>query len=139
MKRGLEGGRGEKKTKKPSTILKLAGISKDVPLWKTRGSLITAKCQQKLLFVFGSQMRLWIELPKRAIDIILLVSARHRHGCSAKIFIRGREKAASKKALGQIELQAGFTNEQWNLEAGKFSAVTSFEVLYFLKREKNVR
>lgn len=121
MKRGWEGGEKRKQTKKnPSTILKLANISfssKDVPLWKTLGSLITAKCQQKLLFVFGSQMRLWIELPKRAIDITLLVSARHRQGCSAKIFIRGREKAASRKALGQIELQAGFTNEQWNLGA----------------------
>lgn len=34
-----------------------------------------------------------MELPKRVIDIILLVSARHRHNCSAKSFIRGKEKA----------------------------------------------
>ena len=51
------------------------------------------------------------------IDIILLVSARHRHGCSAKIFIRGREKAASKKALRQTEWQADVINDQWSLEA----------------------
>ena len=48
--------------------------------------------------------------------IILLVSARHRHGSSAKIFIRGREKADSKKALRQIELGADFMNDQGTWE-----------------------
>lgn len=85
--------------------------------WKTLGSLITAKCQQKLLFVVGSQMGLCIEIPKRMIGIILLVSARHRYGCSAKTFIRGRKKAVGKKTLKQIELQADFINDQRDLEA----------------------
>lgn len=62
-------------------------------------------------------MQLWIEFPKRVIDIILLVSARHRHSCSAKTFIRGREKADSQKVLRQIEVQADFINDQQNLGA----------------------
>lgn len=49
--------------------------------------------------------------------IILLVSARHRYGCSAKTFIRGRKKAVGKKTLKQIEVQADFINDQRDLEA----------------------
>lgn len=62
-------------------------------------------------------MQLWIELPKRVIDIILLVSARPRHSCSAKTFIRGREKAGSEKVLRRIEAQADFIKVQQNLGA----------------------
>lgn len=83
-------------------------------------------------------MRLCKELAKRVIDIIFLVSARHRHGCSAKTFIRGRLKAGRKKALRQTELQADFINDQWSLGAWKFSAVASFEIVFKTQRE-NVR
>lgn len=69
------------------------------------------------------------------IDIVLLVSARHRHGCSAKTFIRGRLKAGRKKALRQTELQADCINDQWSLGARKFRAVASFEIVFKTQRE----